>query len=223
MDEATPPGLTPFVAAVATPASCTPVVVGAQPGGVFTMFNSWASLPPMGSVNNARLSIARGQAVFNKTGCVFCHTVPNLGNNAIATSPAGFKDIGTNSLVTLANVKASATTPAEAQMVQDMIDRVKQLPLYCLRPKTDTSGTPCGSDPGDVVTTDPGRALVTGHIADSGMFKPPNLRNIAIRSPYYHAGAAPSPQHLVNYYNLRFNFGLKAQEKADLVNFLEAL
>ena len=149
MDEATPPGLTPFVAAVATPTSCTPVVVGGEIVGgppTFTMFDSWASLPPMGSVNNARLSIARGQAVFNKTGCVFCHTVPNLGNNAVATSPAGFKDIGTNSLVTLASVKASATTPAEAQMVQDMIDRVKQLPLYCLRPKTDTSGTPCGSD-----------------------------------------------------------------------------
>jgi cytochrome c peroxidase len=222
-DEATPPGLTPFVAAVATPTSCTPVVVGAQPGGIFTMFDSWASLPPMGPVNNARLSINRGQAVFNKSACKFCHTVPNLGNNAIATSPAGFKDIGTDSLVTLASVKASATTPAEAQMVQDMIDRVKQLPLYCLRPTTDTSGTPCGSDSGDVVTTDPGRALVTGHIADSGNFKPPILRDLAIRAPFYHAGAAPDMQHLVNYYNLRFAIGLTAQEKTDLANFLNAL
>jgi cytochrome c peroxidase len=223
-DEATPtPGLTPFVAAVATPASCTPVVVGAQPGGIFTMFDSWATLAPSGPVNTGRLSIARGQAVFNKSACKFCHTVPNLGNNAQAVSPAGFKDIGTDSLVTLASVKASATTPAEAQLVQDMIDRVTQLPLYCLRPTSDTSGTPCGSDPGDVVTTDPGRALVTGHIADSGNFKPPNLRNLAIRAPFYHAGAAPDMQHLVNYYNLRFAIGLTAQEKADLVNFLNAL
>jgi cytochrome c peroxidase len=74
-----------------------------------------------------------------------------------------------------------------------------------------------------VVTTDPGRALVTGHIADSGSFKPPILRNLASRSPYYHAGAAPDIQHLVNYYNLRFGFGLTAQEKADLANFVEAL
>jgi cytochrome c peroxidase len=232
---ATPQDLTPFVLAVASTSSCTPVITGGQPGGVFTMFNSWANLPPMGSVNNARLSIARGQALFNAKACKFCHTVPNLGNNEIAvgtnalpTSPNGFRDIGTDSLVTLNQVKAGfftgvTPTPAEQQMVQDMIDRVKQLPLYCLRPKTDTSTSACGSDPGDVVTTDPGRALVTGHISDVGMFKPPILRNIAIRSPYYHAGAAPSPQHLINYYNLRFNIGLTAQEQADLVNFVEAL
>jgi cytochrome c peroxidase len=230
-DEATPPGLTPFVlAAGATLATCTPVVVGAQPGGIFTMFDSWASLPPMGPVNNARLSIARGQTVFNASACKFCHTVPNLGNNASAVAP-GFKDIGTDSLVTLNQVKtgfflpagAPSPTTAEQQLVQDMIDRVKQLPLYCLRPTSDTSGTPCGSDAGDVVTTDPGRALVTGHIADSGMFKPPNLRNLAIRAPFYHAAAAPDMQHVVNYYNLRFAIGLSAQEKADLVNFLNAL
>jgi cytochrome c peroxidase len=177
------------------------------------------------------LSIARGETVFNKSACKFCHTVPNLGNNAIATSPAGFKDIGTDSLVTLNQVKTGfflpagspAPTTAEQQLVQDMIDRVKQLPLYCLRPKTDTSGTACGSDPGDVVTTDPGRALVTGAIADSGNFKPPNLRDLAIRAPFYHAGAALDLQHLVNYYNLRFAIGLSAQQKTDLMNFLNAL
>jgi cytochrome c peroxidase len=73
------------------------------------------------------------------------------------------------------------------------------------------------------VTTDPGRALVTGLIADSGKFKPPILRNLGVRSPYYHAAAAPSIEHLVNYYNLRFNFQLTDQEKKDLANFLEAL
>jgi cytochrome c peroxidase len=218
-DEDTPPDLTPFVAAVATTSTCEPVVVGGQPGGVFTLFDSWANLPDTPG-NAGRLSVARGQAVFNKTGCVFCHTVPNLGNNASAGT---FFDIGTDSLVTLGQVKAAATTAAEAQMVQDMIDRVSQLPLYCLRPTSDHSGTPCGSDATDVVTTDPGRALVTGHIADSGNFKPPILRNLASRSPYYHAGAAPDIQHLVNYYNLRFGFGLTAQEKADLANFVESL
>jgi cytochrome c peroxidase len=54
-------------------------------------------------------------------------------------------------------------------------------------------------------------------------FKPPNLRDLAVRAPFYHAGAAPDLQHLVNYYNLRFAIGLTAQEKADLVNFLNAL
>jgi hypothetical protein len=87
--------------------------------------------------------------------------------------------------VTLNNVKASAPTPAEAQLVQDMIDRVSQLPLYCLRPKTDTRGTPCGSDAHDVKTTDPGRALVTGLIADAGFFKPPILRDLACANPTF--------------------------------------
>jgi cytochrome c peroxidase len=183
--------------------------------------DAWANLPNNPG-NAGRLSIARGQAVFNKTGCVLCHTVPNLGNNASAGAP-GFKNIGTDSLSVLATVKAAATTPAEAQLVQDMIDRVSQLPLYCLRPKTDTSTSACGTDATDVVTTDPGRALVTGHIADAGLFKPPILRDLPVRAPFFHAGAAPDMEHLVIYYNLRFGFGLTSAEQADLVNFLQSL
>jgi cytochrome c peroxidase len=44
-----------------------------------------------------------------------------------------------------------------------------------------------------------------------------------VRKPYLHAGAAPDLEHVVNYKNLRFGIGLTAQEKADLVNFLNAL
>jgi cytochrome c peroxidase len=232
-DEDTPPDLTPFVAAVATPTTCTPVV--AKPNsGTFNLFESWTNLPNIPG-QGGRLSIARGQVVFNTAsanraggfGCVSCHSVNNLGNNAQAGS-AGFFNIGTDSLATLAKVKAGGfltppakPTAAEAQMVQDMIDRVNQLPLYCLRPKTDMSGTPCGSQGTDVVTTDPGRALVTGLIVDSGKFKPPILRNLGVRSPYYHAGAAPSIEHLINYYDLRFNLQLTDQEKADLANFID--
>ena len=102
-DEDTPtPDITPFVEAVATPDSCTRVVVGgelANPPGppTFTLFDAWANLPKNRD-NAGRLSVARGQAVFNKTGCVNCHTVPNLGNNGSAGA-AGFKNIGTDSLV----------------------------------------------------------------------------------------------------------------------------
>ena len=231
-DEDTPPDLTPFVAAVATPTSCTQVVVGGQIVGgppTFTLFDTWANLP-FNPGNKDRLSVARGQAVFNTAlgsddngkpiGCVFCHTVPNLGNNASAGAD-GFKRIGTDSLDILMRTKAKATTPAEAQMMQDMIDRVGLLPQYCLRPNTDTSGTPCGSAADDVVTTDPGRALVTGRMADVGMFKPPILRNLAVRSPYFHAGAAQDIQHLINFYNLRFGLGLTADQQADLAKFID--
>jgi hypothetical protein len=80
---------TPFVAAVATTGSCTPVVVGGQLAGglpTFTLFDAWANLPNNPG-NAGRLSIARGQAVFNKTDCVNWYTVPNLGNNASAGAP----------------------------------------------------------------------------------------------------------------------------------------
>jgi cytochrome c peroxidase len=213
-DEDTPPDLTPFVAAVATPTSCTKVVVGGQPGGVFTLFDAWKNLPN-NPANAGRLSVARGQDVFNKTGCVGCHTVPNLGNNA-AAGAGGFRRIGTDSLTTLEQTKDKAPMGSvEAKRMQDMIDRVNQLPLYRLRPNDTTKP--------DVVTTDPGRALVTGLIADAGLFKPPILRDLGVRSPYFHAGAAPSIEHLITFYNLRFNFGLTPAEQADLANFLEAL
>jgi cytochrome c peroxidase len=211
--------------------TCTPV---GSP--TFTLFDSWASLP-----NNPghtdQLSVARGQAVFNSVGCTACHTVNNLGNNASAISGVpfpqnGFKRDGTESPSIMQTVLAAASTPQEAAMVQDMIDRNNELPLYCLRLTTDSNPKPCGTDPNDktdVVTTDPGRALVSGKIADAGLFKPPILRNLAVRAPFFHAGAAADSkngtamQHLVNFYNLRFHFGLNAHDQADLVNFLNAL
>lgn len=254
LDEDTPPDLTPFVLATGStltqglPNSCTPVTVGAPP---FDMFGSWANLP-----NNPghadQLSVARGEQIFNgqvgKANCRFCHTVPNLGNNASATT---FKSDGTDSPAVMMQVLALATTPAEVQMVQEMIDRINQLPLYCLRPTSDP--VPPMPDacnhPTDVLTTDPGRALVSGHIADANQpatapgsngiaggsfFKPPILRDLAVRAPFFHAGAAadspPSApmhftamQHLVNFYNLRFGLGLTSAQQTDLVNFLNAL
>ena len=221
--------LTSFVLAVSSPTLCTKVTVGAQPGGVFSLFDSWASLSPKTFAD--QLSVARGQAVFNRTGCIFCHTVPNLGNNASAGAP-GFKRDGTESpsiMQTVLTAVQATGSSKEIQRVQEMIDRNNELPLYCLRPTSDTSSTACGSHATDVVTTDPGRAMVTGQIADAGMFKPPILRNLPVRAPFFHAGvAADSPagsamEHLVTFYNFRFGFGLSSADQADLVNFLNAL
>src|SRR3989442_7598841 len=97
------------------------------------------------------------------------------------------------------------------------------LPEYCLRPASDTSNTPCGSDPGDVRTTDPGRAMVTGFIFDVGEFKPPILRNLSTRAPFFHNGAAATLDDLVNFYNARFGLGLSDQQHNDLVAFLPTL
>jgi cytochrome c peroxidase len=164
-------------------------------------------------------------------GCATCHNVNDLGNNAVAAQgQVGFRRDGTESpsIMNTVLMAAQATgTAKEIQRVQDMIDRNNQLPLYDLRPSTSIPACPT---PGvETITTDPGRALVSGCLADAGFFKPPILRNLAVRAPFFHAGvAADSPagsamEHLVTFYNFRFGFQLTPAEQADLVNFLEAL
>jgi cytochrome c peroxidase len=74
-----------------------------------------------------------------------------------------------------------------------------------------------------VDTTDPGRALVTGKFVDVGKFKSPILRGLAARAPYFHNGSAQSLMDVVNFYDTRFSIGFTAQEKSDLVAFLNSL
>jgi cytochrome c peroxidase len=64
---------------------------------------------------------------------------------------------------------------------------------------------------------------VTGHLADVGKFKPPVLRGLAARSPYFHAAAAEEIDDLVNFYAARFQIGLSDQDRLDLIAFLESL
>ena len=98
--------------------------------------------------------------------------------------------------------------------VADAARRTPDMPLYTLQ----------NSATGDVVqTTDPGRAMVTGRWSDVGKFKGPVLRAMAARGPYFHNGLAATLEEAVDFYNERFNIGLSAQDKADLVAFLKAL
>ena len=92
--------------------------------------------------------------------------------------------------------------------------RAPYLPVYTLR--NIRTGT-------RVTTTDPGRAMITGKWSDIGKFKGPILRGLAARAPYFHNGSAATLEEAVEFYDTRFNIGLTAQEKADLVAFLRAL
>jgi len=151
-----------------------------------------------------------------------------VGNNTSATF---FARIGTDSLDVIQGLldnpgNSSAETLADVQALKD---RVSLLPLYCLRPTSDVTPfttVACGTDPlnhpGDVRTTDPGRAMVSGLIGDVGEFKPPVLRGLPSRSPYFHAGAAENIQMLIHFYNARFQMGLTEDEVNDLGAFLEA-
>jgi cytochrome c peroxidase len=84
------------------------------------------------------------------------------------------------------------------------------------------------------VSADPGRGKVTGVAQDVGAFKTPTLREIASTGPYMHDGSQATLADVVDYYdkgcsphpNLSskiVKLGLSAQERADLVAFLEAL
>ncbi len=218
---------------LAPTATCTPIVP--ENPNTMTLFDSWAGLGTASAINAARATIARGQAVFNNatlhvpadmqipglTGsvahCVTCHATDNLGNNPSKTF---FVRIGTDSPDVL------TTLAAQDPELDEVLERSNMLPQYCLRPNSDPtpfSVSPCGNDAGDVRTTDPGRAMVSGAIADAGRFKPPILRGLAARSPYFHNGVAGEIEQLVGFYNTRFQIGLTDQQRADLAAFLEAL
>lgn len=85
---------------------------------------------------------------------------------------------------------------------------------------------------------DKGRFTITQNQNDLGKFKTPGLRNIAITAPYMHNGMFKTLEEVINYYdnpyavvknpiNIDTSFttplGLTAQEKADLVHFLQTL
>ena len=44
-----------------------------------------------------------------------------------------------------------------------------------------------------------------------------------LRAPYFHNGMAATLADVVDFYDSRFNIGLSAKEKSDLVAFLKAL
>src|SRR5262245_26485479 len=202
------------------PATCTPVVPGNP--HTMTLFDGWGDVPDHGRnginggsrATRARAAVVRGQALFNELACKNCHATDNVGNNPSETF---FRRLLIDSTDILAEFAA------EDPRIDRLLERVRKLPEYCLRPAGSPSTGPCGSDPGDVKTTDPGRALVTGRLVDVGRFKPPVLRNLAIRAPFFHNGAAETLDDVVNLYNAIFDLHLTDQEHDDLVAFLRVL
>jgi cytochrome c peroxidase len=91
---------------------------------------------------------------------------------------------------------------------------VSYLPVFTLHNKTTLE---------IVTTTDPARAMITGLWKDIGKVKGPVLRGLAARAPYFHNGSAGTLEDVLDFYNTRCNIGLTAQEKSDLVAFLESL
>jgi cytochrome c peroxidase len=185
---------------------------------IFDLFKPWLGLRSASDETRYRQSIARGEEVFNTTQinitgvaglndvlgvasiagfCGTCHDTPNVGNHSVkAPLNIGIANAGANS------------PPA--------LD-ISGLPVFTLQC---TQGPLAGQT---FVVTDPGRALISGNCADIGKVKGPILRGLAARAPYFHNGSAATLLDAVNFYDQRFNIGFTAQQKQDLVNFLNSL
>jgi cytochrome c peroxidase len=185
---------------------------------IFNLYKPWLSLRGTGDETRHRLSVARGEEVFNTTKinitdvagindvlgvqsfsgfCGTCHDAPNVGDHSVkAPLNIGIADAG------------DKAPPA--------LD-ISGLPVFTLT---------CKAGPlkdQTFVVTDPGRALISGQCADIGKVKGPILRGLAARAPYFHNGSAATLLDAVNFYDKRFNIGFTDQQKEDLVNFLNTL
>jgi hypothetical protein len=197
--------------------------VGMNPTGApfdpraFTIFDAWASSSGgRREVAQARAAIARGQEIFN-TKPIVIQGVAGLNNETFPNNvrvPEPF----TGSCTTCHDTPNAGNHSVKAPLnigLSDASRRTPDMPLYTLRRLSGAGER--------VQTTDPGRAMITGKWADIGKFKGPILRGLAARAPYFHNGSAAALMDVVEFYDSRFNIGLTAQEKADLVAFLLAL
>jgi len=191
---------------------------------VFTLFGAW-----LNSSNAQQASIARGEAIFNtapfqinnvsglnsnntalgnpnaiQATCSTCHDTPSIGNHSLPlVMDTGQADIAGN-VTGLTNGLAALSQP--------------NLPVFQI-----TGCKNAQNQPITIVTSDPGKALLTGLCSDVNRVKVPILRGLAARAPYFHNGSAANLTQVVNFYNARFGMGLSPQQKTDLVNFLSAL
>jgi cytochrome c peroxidase len=147
-------------------------------------------------------SALRGMALFKgKARCIVCHNGPNFTDGQ-------FHNLGVPEapLLTHPLVQASLRFDAKRMNVQEY-DQVK----------------------GDL-----GRYLVTKEEQDKGAFKTPTLRNVTRRDPYMHNGIFQSLEDILDFYDdgggavpgkssLIQPIGFTAQEKRDLLAFLESL
>jgi cytochrome c peroxidase len=208
-----------FVVGINDPKAGDPHAI--KPEDAFRLFDAWSPLP-YGRVYNEvhrtgdtskdrRASIARGQVLFDQKpfdikGVAGFNDVLNLPSVTGACGTChNSPNAGNHSVADAMNTGvADVNSPLD----------VTYLPVITLRNRST----------GELrVTTDPGRALITGLWEDIGKVKAPVLRGLAGRPPYFHNGSANSLADVVNFYEKRFHAGFSAQDKDDLVAFLSAL
>jgi cytochrome c peroxidase len=182
----------------------------------FSLFDAWMKTSGQRfDIIRARRAIARGQTIFN-TKPIVITGVAGLNNQTFA-SGVTVPDPFTGTCTTCHDTPNAGDHSVKAPLnigLTDASRRTADMPLYTLR--SISSGE-------TVQTTDPGRAMVTGKWGDIGKFKGPILRGLAARPPYFHNGFAATLDEVLDFYESRFNIGLTAPERSDLLAFLKAL
>jgi cytochrome c peroxidase len=189
-----------------------PVTGAAFDREVFRLFGAW--LEPSGSSAQelARAAIARGELLFNTRRLEIRNTAGINDNPEFGRLPVL---VGTCSTCHNTPNVGTASTPRFFNIgIGGAGRRPPDVPLYTLR--NHATGA-------EVLTTDPGRALITGRWADVQRFKVPSLRALAARPPYFHNGQSATLEEVVDFYSGRFRMSLSDQERSDLVAFLRAL
>ncbi len=144
----------------------------------------------------------RGMELFKgKARCILCHNGTNF-------SDSQFYNLGVPAAPLLSDPFVQAAIRFDAKRMN--------MPEY------------------QAVREDLGRYLVTKEEKDRGAFRTPTLRNVMQREPYMHNGVFHSLEEVIDFYDagggavagkspLIQPLGLTAQEKRDLLAFLEAL
>jgi cytochrome c peroxidase len=213
--------------------------VGFPPPPAFDEYNNWAGLSGSAKADR-QASIERGQAIFNGTAAGSTFTMANVGgfNDVIGLNPSPFpgscalchgfphagselvfppqRDIGTGGQASPASFDGPTAFPADPGVGPLPAGDLPVFKFTCTSNPHPFYGT-------EIITNDPGAALVTGKCADIGKKTVPALRGLASRAPFFSDGSAKDLRAVVDFYVKRFNMALTEQGKQDLVNFMAAL
>jgi len=144
--------------------------------------------------------------------CTTCHDTPNVGNHSLPLA----LDIGTGHDPTVERDPLIASGVSQLSF--------PDLPIFQITGCPDPFADPQQpAAPYVILTTDPGKALVSGLCSDVSRTKGPILRGLAARAPYFHNGAAGDLNELLEFYNQRFQMNLSPEEKQQLIAFLNSL
>jgi cytochrome c peroxidase len=217
--------------------------LGADPNGIpftpvsMTLYSAWeqsSTHQQDGDRAEARAEIAAGEKLFDSAPMTITN-VRGLNDNAALNKPTTFAgtcatchdtpNIGHHSLPLPLDIGTGHSSNPNYESDQTIASAVSQLSMPDL-PVFLISGCPNPFTAGQAesfYTTDPGRALITGHCADFNRVKGPILRGLAARAPYFYNGSAANLHELVNFYNQRFNMALSDRQARQLVAFLNTL